>query len=605
MRILKRMLMLAAAITLSVATYAQDQEAMWTPKQDSKGKWGIVGSDGKWEVKAEYTAIEPMGDGYYLVTKDGKKGVFLMDEYGDEKVLDCKYSSIYKYEERNVGVKFIAQEKDKPEKWVVTYYERRAGSYLGRWVKKDLKDASAKEIAEGVTLVSGVLDKGYSASEDTRYVPTGILMKDTLCIPGVVGAKQFRGDTFVCSVVEDGYVNNGEVYDLSTGEHLGHDNALATMSRIDESFANGRLSEDDYKLYKQIWEQLRNDSTVIAVGPFGNNNSSWSSGTKVIMHGGLVCEVQSESNFECFLITNDGKKGIYDSYNKKLIFAPEYDYIESGDAANFLFLGKDGMWGIYSRNYKLNTGLVYPGKECPFKVENYNGPIIVTSKGKAGLLDIQGNELIKCEYDNISVGPTPDVFVLEKNGGVGMYNVLEKKNIIPTGKYASIERITGSDNYYRVEQNGKYGVVNNKGVLVVACKYNKIENAYITDGGHIDDGFHVWDANDRVGIVRVINGQGKEILPCGSGYQIVCYEPYGIMVRKNGKLGCIKLNGAVFAQPKYDKYFNGMKRMAFTTGTVNGITYHVYTYDGQFVISKSFRNSQYIAKDNFIRDYLN
>ena len=188
---------------------------------------------------------------------------------------------------------------------------------------------------------------------------------------------------------------------------------------------------------------------------------------------------------------------------------------------------------------------------------------------------------------------------------MSMYDIAKKETIVPAGKYASIERITGSNNYYRVEQNGKYGVVNNKGTLVVACKYSKIENAFITDGGHIDDGFHVWDANERVGIVRVINGQGKEILPCGSGYEIVCYEPYGIMVRKNGKLGCIKLNGAVFAQPKYDNYFNGMKRMAFTTDTTNGLTYYVYTYEGQFVTSKTFRTSQYIARDNFIRDYLN
>lgn len=607
MSILKRMLTLVTVISLSVAAYAQNQVETYTVKQDSKGKWGIMNSEGKWEVKAEYTAIESMGDGYYLVTKDGKQGVFLMDKYGDEKVFDCKYSSIYKYKEEDAGVKFIAQEKDKPEKWVVASYERRAGSYLGKWEKKGLKDASVKEITDGVTLVAGVLDNGYGVSEDIRYVPTGILIKDALCIPGVIRAKQFRGNIFVCSKVDalSNYVDDGAVYDMSTGEYLGSDNMLRQLASTDALFAQGRISESDYKTYEQFWDQLRNSDTIIAVGPFGNNDNYWGPGTKVIMPGGLVCEVQDAGASLRYLITNDGKKGIYDCSDEKLIFSPDYDAIVSGGVGDFYFLNKDGMWGIYSISNNVNTGLVYPGKECPFKVENHKGPIMVTSKGKVGLLDIQGNELIKCEYDNISVGPTPDVLVLEKNGGVGMYNALEKKIIIPTGKYASIERITGSNNYYRVEQNGKYGVVNNKGVLVVACKYNRIENAFITDGGFIDDGFHVWDANDRVGIVRVINGQGKEILPCGSGYEIVCYEPYGIMVRKNGKLGCIKLNGAIFAQPKYDGYVNGMKRMAFLNNTVNGVTYNVYTYDGQFVISKSFRNSQYIAQDNFIRDYLN
>ena len=607
MSILKRMLTLVTVISLSVAAYAQNQEGTYTVKQDSKGKWGIMNSEGKWEVKAEYTAIEPMGDGYYLVTKDGKQGVFLMDKYGDEKVLDCKYSSIYKYEE-DAGVKFIAQEKDKPEKWVVASYERRAGSYLGKWEKKDLKDASVKEITDGVTLVAGVLDNGYSVSEDIRYVPTGILIKDALCIPGVIRAKQFRGNIFVCSKVDAlrNYVDDGAVYDMSTGEYLGSDNMLRQLASIDALFAQGRISESDYKTYEQFWDQLRNSDTIIAVGPFGNNDDYWGSGTKVIMPGGLVCEAKDAGANLTYLITNDGKKGIYNCSDKKLIFSPDYDAIVSGGVGDFYFLNKDGMWGIYSIGNNVNTGLVYPGKECPFEVMTIHGPILVASEGKAGLLDINANELIKCEYDNIySTGPSSNIYMLKKGDNMSMYDIAKKETIVPAGKYASIERITGSNNYYRVEQNGKYGVVNNKGTLVVACKYSKIENAFITDGGHIDDGFHVWDANERVGIVRVINGQGKEILPCGSGYEIVCYEPYGIMVRKNGKLGCIKLNGAVFAQPKYDNYFNGMKRMAFTTDTTNGLTYYVYTYEGQFVTSKTFRTSQYIARDNFIRDYLN
>lgn len=587
MRILKRMLVLVAVIALSVAAYAQNQVETYTVKQDSKGKWGIVDSKGKWEVKAEYTAIEPMGDNYYLVTKDGKNGVFYMGEYGDEKVLDCKYSTIYKINNR-----FFAQEKDKPEEWVAAVYEKNIG-YGGKWQKKNLKDMSVKKMDDGVMVVSGTLDKGFGVSEERRYEPVGFLMKDTLCIPGVISAKQFRGDIFVCSVAElfGGTVSmkDGEVYDMSTGEYLGHDNTLGMLSMVDEYFANGQLPEESYKTYKLIWEQLRNDSTIIAIGPFGNNNNYWPSGTKVIMPRGLICESQEAYPSLTYLITKDGKKGLYDSSDKKLIFAPEYDVIVYGGVGDFYYLNKDGMWGIYSRNQKINTGLIYSGKECPFEVENVNGPILVASQGRAGLLDAQGNELLKCEYDNI-YGLSSDTYLLYKNGNMSVYDIA-KKNITTLGKYDSLVKITGTT-YYRVEQNGKYGVIDKKGALVVPCKYSRIENAFITDGGHIDDGFHVWDANGLVGIVRVINGHGKEIIPCGSGYEIVCYEPYGIMVRSNGKLGCIKLNGAIFAQPKYDSYVNGMKRMAFLNNTVNGVTYNVYTYDGQFVISKSFRDSQ-------------
>lgn len=47
MSILKRMLTLVTVISLSVAAYAQNQVETYTVKQDSKGKWGIMNSEGK------------------------------------------------------------------------------------------------------------------------------------------------------------------------------------------------------------------------------------------------------------------------------------------------------------------------------------------------------------------------------------------------------------------------------------------------------------------------------------------------------------------------------------------------------------------------------
>lgn len=186
--------------------------------------------------------------------------------------------------------------------------------------KKGLKDASVKEITDGVTLVAGVLDNGYGVSEDIRYVPTGILIKDALCIPGVIRAKQFRGNIFVCSKVDalSNYVDDGAVYDMSTGEYLGSDNMLRQLASTDALFAQGRISESDYKTYEQFWDQLRNSDTIIAVGPFGNNDNYWGPGTKVIMPGGLVCEVQDAGASLRYLITNDGKKGIYGSSRKSV-----------------------------------------------------------------------------------------------------------------------------------------------------------------------------------------------------------------------------------------------------------------------------------------------
>lgn len=124
--IIKRMMALIAIVVIATAA-AMAQTA--TPKQNDKGKWGIMDSNGKWVLKADYTAIGPMGGEYYRVQKDDKWGVY--DNEGG-KVLDCKYSTIYKAGEENMS--FVAQEKDKPEKWVVVKWEKIR--YSGSWKKR-------------------------------------------------------------------------------------------------------------------------------------------------------------------------------------------------------------------------------------------------------------------------------------------------------------------------------------------------------------------------------------------------------------------------------------------------------------------------------------
>ena len=78
------MTLLMIAIVSTGAIFAKSV----TPKQNDKGKWGMVDNTGKCVAKAEYTTIEPYKDGYYLMQKDGKRGLIRPD---GKKALDCKY----------------------------------------------------------------------------------------------------------------------------------------------------------------------------------------------------------------------------------------------------------------------------------------------------------------------------------------------------------------------------------------------------------------------------------------------------------------------------------------------------------------------------------
>lgn len=134
--------LLMAAVVSTGAIFAQAV----TPKQNDKGKWGIVDNTGKWVAKAEYAAIEPYGNGYYRVQKDGKWGVYFYDNDSKEKVLDCKYSTILKAGTKD-NLQFVAQEKDKPEKWVISAYVNDSFGY--KWKKYDLKEASVNDMGAG------------------------------------------------------------------------------------------------------------------------------------------------------------------------------------------------------------------------------------------------------------------------------------------------------------------------------------------------------------------------------------------------------------------------------------------------------------------------
>ena len=108
------------------------------------------------------------------------------------------------------------------------------------------------------------------------------------------------------------------------------------------------------------------------------------------------------------------------------------------------------------------------------------------------------------------------------------------------------------------------------------------------------------------GVAKVINGKGKEIVPCAGNYdRIWGYESYGVIVVKNGKEGCIKENGVTFCRTVYDGHINGMKRVGFikNSGTSNNVSVDIYDYNGKYLTTVKVGNS-YLDLRWFVQKYL-
>ena len=562
-----------------------------TPKQNDKGKWGMVDNTGKWVAKAECTTIEPYKDGYYLMQKDGKKA------------LDCKY----KHEMLSAFGYIFAQEADNSSKWQA--WDKLADS--GN--KTSLKNVSIKHVNDTIQIISGEIGSSYISIENSKKYIQSIVdlrrnggqfsfltTKGGIAIIGVSSAKHLVGDIYACS-----HQRGCDIYDLSTGKYIASVNSSA------------------------LSQPMPTDQTLLVL-PVDYYNNKYLSNTGKIYKDTLNRFDMQENRL---IADGKGKYGLVDKTGRNIKIPVEYDAIicdqgnykriENGSISNNdnYYLRKGSLWGIYAsvnNSLKMLTECIYPcsvedgQKYIPFKYLRYrekqNKPwdacFVVMSNGKSGILDNFGKEIVPCKYDNGSFSDNPRLGYLYDNGKTIIYNPIDKS--LTTRKYSGYKRFIGAKSFYLVEQNGKFGVVDDKDNLVLPIKYSQITEAITSDNGHLDDAFHVWDANGRIGVAKVINGKGKEIVPCAGNYdRIWGYESYGVIVVKNGKQGRIKENGATFCRPVYDGHINGLKRIGFikNSASSNDVTVDIYDYNGKYLTTVNV-GSSYLDQRWFVQKYL-
>lgn len=121
---------------------------------------------------------------------------------------------------------------------------------------------------------------------------------------------------------------------------------------------------------------------------------------------------------------------------------------------------------------------------------------IFEEKGKLGLVDLQGKTVLAPTFNSIEE-KQPYFIACSKTKGCSVYN--ENLQLVLKEAYNSIE--LGCEGQFIVEKNGKYGVVSEKGAVILPLKYNKINSN--------KNGYTV-KLNEKAGL---FNSEGKEIIP--------------------------------------------------------------------------------------------
>ena len=161
---------------------------------------------------------------------------------------------------------------------------------------------------------------------------------------------------------------------------------------------------------------------------------------------------------------------------------------------------------------------------CSFTALAQPKYFIFEEKGKLGLVDLQGKTVLAPTFNSIKEEQSYFI-ACSKTKGCWVYN--ENLQLVLKGGYNSIE--LGCEGQFIIKKNGKYGVVSEKGAIILPLKYSYIisnENGYTVK------------LNEKAGL---FNSEGKEIIPISysSVYTNKIDDNIPILANLNGKEGYI------------------------------------------------------------------
>lgn len=288
-------------------------------------------------------------------------------------------------------------------------------------------------------------------------------------------------------------------------------------------------------------------------------------------------EVVKEINY--MLFSENNKFGVINK-NGEIVVQSKYDEIEIPNPSKPLFICKygynqeKGQYQIKVLNdkseqilyqyviveaIKLDSGI----SEIPYE----KSVLKYMDKGKYGLIDFQGNIIVKAKYDEInSFEYNEGLLLVKKDGKYGIINI--NGAIFVKEKYDKII----SDGYYQDEQqyrdsgfivgigsdnNYKYGYIDRQGKQILKEKFEQLGRLEISG----NDIYIVAFENGKAGLYK-----NKDIV-LKEEFEDIGYDKYNncLVLQKDSKQGISDLNGNIKIDIKYDniyisgKYLNAQK----------------------------------------------
>jgi len=217
--------------------------------------------------------------------------------------------------------------------------------------------------------------------------------------------------------------------------------------------------------------------------------------------------------------------------NNELLFT-DYDRVEildNHDKSNSIYYEKsilkvlkDGKYGVIN----------YDGKEvikCEYDeiipATGLNNILIVKKDGKYGVINGLGTTIISPEYDSVTPLSTKpeDGYIIRNEDGYGI--ALTSKKIIISPQYKEIKKVTGNDMY--VVKDNTWKIVNKSNETILEVEFDDVTEINGQNVSIVKDGKH-----------GLISTEGNMLIPVEYDSLKYAFDNYYI-VSKEGKYGIV------------------------------------------------------------------
>ena len=173
-------------------------------------------------------------------------------------------------------------------------------------------------------------------------------------------------------------------------------------------------------------------------------------------------------------VEKDGKYGLIDLDGNELT-SIDYEEISAlKNVENSILVKKDDKYGLVDSKGSLIIDIDY--KEITNLGDNYKkGYITVSQDNKYGIIDYNKKKVLENKYEGIDKVSGTNWFVAKTVDGKRVVNN-KGEEVISSG-FEEVAEILSSDSGIIFINSGKYGVMNEKGEVIIEAKYDKLKEA--------------------------------------------------------------------------------------------------------------------------------